>query len=175
MGVNYKTVESWISILETTYIVFRLQPYYENYGKRTIKSSKIYFYDTGLLCYLLGFDGEKEMMSHYALENLFENMIVADVKKQLLNHRSSSQLYFWSDSEHNEVDLLIKNGDQLYPVEIKAGRTFNSDYIKGIKVWNSARGREELGHVIYTGENLETRSVRLLNWKSVSDLTKYLV
>lgn len=174
VGVTYKTIKSWISILESTYIAFRLQPYYKNFGKRIIKSSKIYFYDTGLVCYLLGIDSEKELKTHSAIGNIFENMIVADIKKQLFNSRSSSQLYFWRDSEKNEIDLLIKNGDTLYPIEIKLGSSFNSDYLKGIKLWGKIQEDTEKSFLIYRGEEDTVINTEMKNWKSLPELGRLL-
>jgi uncharacterized protein len=174
VGVTYKTIDSWISLLESTYIVFRLQPYYENYGKRVIKSPKIYFYDTGLVCYLLGIDSEKELSTHSAVGSIFENMIVVDVKKQIFNTRSSSHLYFWRDSDKNEIDLLIKNGDRLHPIEIKLGSSFNSDYLKGIKVWNNLQKKQENSYVIFRGNSDKVLNTNMIPWERVSDLEKLL-
>ena len=174
VGVTYKTIESWISILESTYIVFRLQPYYENFGKRIIKSPKVYFYDTGLVCYLLGIDTLKELQTHPLGGNLFENMIIADIKKQMFNKRSSSQAYFWRDSDKNEIDLLIKNSDKLIPIEIKLGSSFNSDYLKGIKVWNSLLGKNSTSYVVYTGGKDKVIETEMLNWKDAVTFAELL-
>lgn len=171
VGVTYKTIESWISLLEATYIAFRLQPYYKNFGKRIIKSPKVYFYDTGLLCYLLGIDSVKELSTHSAIGAIYENLIVTDFKKQLFNTRSSSKLYFWRDSEKNEIDLLIKNADILYPIEIKAGSSFNSDYLKGIKVWDSLHQEKSLSHIVYNGENDKISNTKLINWVEINEFT----
>lgn len=170
VGVSYKTIESWISILESTYIAFSLQPYYENFGKRIIKSPKIYFYDTGLLCYLLGIDSVKELSTHPIIGGIFENLIIADIRKQLFNNRSSSQLYFWRDSAKNEIDLLIKNGSKFYPIEIKAGASFNTDYLKGIKIWNDLKKEKSQSYLIYNGENDKVADTNMLNWKSVTKI-----
>lgn len=170
VGVTHKTIESWVSLLESTYIAFKLQPYHENFGKRVIKSSKLYFYDTGLLCYLLGIDSVKELRTHSLIGNIFENMIVADAKKQVFNQRSSSQLYFWRDSENNEVDLLIKNADKLYPIEIKAGSSFSSDYLKGIKIWDKLQNKQSESYVVYTGDNDLVIGTKVLGWKAAKDL-----
>lgn len=174
IGVNYKTVESWISILEATYIVFRLEPYFKNYSKRVIKSPKIYFYDTGLLCYLLGLKSPTELQAYFGLGNIFENMIIADVKKQLFNTRSISTLYFWRNSNKNEVDLIINNGNTRIPIEIKAGSTFNSNYLKGIKVWNSLQENRSESILIYTGQEASISTTRFINWHNISIISNMI-
>jgi predicted AAA+ superfamily ATPase len=107
VGVDVKTIERWISLLEASYLIFQLHPYYENYGKRFIKSPKIYFTDTGLACRLLGIDTVEKLESHYLIGNLFENMIVVDLLKEITNTYDSGQLYFFRDSNQNEVDVII--------------------------------------------------------------------
>lgn len=170
VGVTYKTIDAWLSILESTYIAFRLEPYHENFGKRIIKSPKVYFYDTGLLCHLLGIDTSLELSTHSAIGALFETMVVADIKKQLFNTRSSSNLYFWRDSERNEVDLIIDTGGAKTVVEIKVGSTFSSDYLKGIRVWNGLQSVADTSYVVYTGEHQLAGQTRLLPWQSISEL-----
>lgn len=172
VGVDYKTIDSWISILEATYIAFRLQPYYENFGKRVIKSPKLYFYDTGLLCYLLGVDSIAELKTHYAIGNIFENLVVSELSKQIKNSKSSSQLYFWRDSDANEIDILIKNGQDLYPVEVKLGSSFSTDYLKGINVWDKVNEQESKSKIIYTGDDMKVRSTDFLNWQNLDELKK---
>jgi hypothetical protein len=174
VGVNYKTIDSWISLLEATYIAFRLEPYYENFGKRVIKSPKVYFYDTGLVCYLLGIDSSRELSTHSAIGNIFENMVVADVKKQIFNTRSSSKLYFWRDSEKNEIDLLIKNGNVLHPVELKSGSSFSTDYLKGIKVWETAAKSATKSYVVFAGEETTVLNTKFVNWLQVPSIGRLL-
>ncbi len=175
VGVDYKTIDSWISILEATYIAFRLHPYFENYGKRVIKSPKLYFYDTGLLCYLLGIDSTNELKTHYALGNIFENLVVSELLKQIKNSKSSSQLYFWRDREGNEVDIIIKNGQKLYPIEVKAGSSFSSDYLKGINIWNKFRQHESAGSIIYTGEQMKVKNTQFTNWQDMETFKKLIL
>jgi len=105
---------------------------------------------------------------------LFENMIIADIKKQMFNKRSSSQAYFWRDSDKNEIDLLIKNSDKLIPIEIKLGSSFNSDYLKGIKVWNSLLGKNSTSYVVYTGGKDKVIETEMLNWKDAVTFAELL-
>ncbi len=178
-GITYKTAKEWLSILEATYIVFKLQPYYKNFNKRIIKSPKIYFYDTGLLCYLLGIDTDKELLTHSFVGNIFENMIVADIKKQMFNKRSTSEIFFWRDSNNNEIDLLIKNGTNLYPIEIKLGASFNSDYLKNLKLWHSLQKHPpdpttHNGYIIYTGQQDKVNGIKFINWQNIDLLSRLL-
>jgi predicted AAA+ superfamily ATPase len=174
VGVTYKTIDSWISLLETTYIAFRLQPYYQNLGKRIVKSPKIFFYDVGLVCYLLGIDSTKELSTHSAIGSIFENMIIADVKKQLFNAKATSQVYFWRDSDANEIDLIVKNGEKLFPIEIKLGGTFNTDYLKGIKVWQHASKNMLQSYLVYTGDSDRVLDTELKNWQQTDSFIEII-
>ena len=180
VGVAVNTIESWISILEASYLVFRLQPYYENYGKRYIKSSKIYFTDTGVACRLLGLTSGQEVSNHYLIGGLFENFIIVELKKHILNHSKSGRLYFFRDSNGNEVDVLIDCGSTQIPVEIKSAATFSTEFLKGLAYWQKLRHDQPhtkqalQGFVIYNGANAhKTHQYELLNWnhlKSIFDL-----
>lgn len=132
VGVSYKTIQHWISILEASFVVFRLPPFYKNFNKRLIKSPKIYFYDTGLACHLLGIRSESDLMLHFARGELFENMVILEVMKYFLNSGDFRQLYFWKDSNKNEVDLLFEDQNSVFAVEIKSAQTFNSDFFKSL-------------------------------------------
>ncbi len=129
VGVEVKTIQSWISVLEASYIVFKLQPYYENFGKRLIKSSKIYFYDVGLATYLLGIRKVEELKQHFAYGSLFENLVIGEKLKQIENRRLHERLYFWRDRHGTEVDLVVDRGLEKVLVEIKASRTFKPEML----------------------------------------------
>lgn len=171
VGVSSKTVEDWISILEASYIVFRHQPYFSNIGKRLIKSPKIYFYDTGILCHLLGISDEKTLESHYAVGSIFENLVIADLIKDLKNMGSMAKTFFYRDSNGNEVDLLIQRGEKFIPVEIKLSSTFSSDFLKGVQYWKKLIKGGGSGWVIYTGDSMKVGNDRLINW---SEMDKYI-
>lgn len=166
-GVSYKTIDSWLSVLEASYIIFRLQPYYKNFGKRLIKSPKVYFYDTGLLCYLLGLDSLKELQNHYALGSIFENLIIVDVFKKIQNTRSSNKLYFWHDNNRNEVDLIIDKGNKKEGVEIKIASTYSKDVLGGLKFWSNLSHQGQIeSSLVYTGETSQKlQTINLLNWR----------
>lgn len=168
IGVNHKTIESWLSILEASYIIFRLQPYFENFGKRAIKSAKLYFYDTGLLCYLLGIDSTSELSRHFAVGHIFENLIIAEKLKQIANNRSTNKLYFWRDNNGHEVDLIVDEGTTLKGMEIKLSQTFNTSLIKGLDFWQTLKTQKnQETYLIYTGEfEQNIKNHKLLNWKN---------
>ena len=132
-GISHTTARKWLTLLEASYIVFLLQPYYRNISKRLVKSPKIYFYDVGLAAYLLGIENEKQISRDPLRGNLFENMVISEVLKYRYNQGKRGNLYFYRDSKGNEVDLLLVGGPDLFPIEIKAGMTITRDYFKGLK------------------------------------------
>lgn len=155
LGISYHTVQSWLSVLEASYIVFRLQPYFENFGKRIIKSSKLYFSDIGLACYLLGI----ENISHIERDPLkgkwFENLVILDIYKQLLNLGREPNLYFYRDQSQHEIDLIWQYGRTLIPIEIKYGQTFKTAFTKELQYFKKmVPDRVTHGYVIYTGTSL---------------------
>lgn len=173
-GVSTNTVEQWLSVLEASYIIYRLKPYHANINKRLTKSSKIYFIDTGLACYLLGIGEPREVKTHYLLGGLFENMCIMDIRKQLINTSGiQAELYFYRDSNDKEVDLVVSVGaSRLIPIEIKASGRPASSFIDGIESFKTAlEVKKDIevssGYVIYTGhEEVTIRDIRYLNWAS---------
>lgn len=155
-GVDVKTISAWISVLETSFLVFKLQPYHENHNKRVVKMPKLYFYDTGLAMALLGFENENHLNLHPYRGQIFENMIILEFLKKRFNKGKSNNLYFWRDNVGNEVDLIIADGSTITPVEIKSGQTITNDYFKGIQYWNKI-SKTEGGYVIYGGDTEQKR------------------
>ncbi len=156
-GVDQKTIAAWLSVLETSFIIFRLQPFHKNYNKRIIKMPKLYFYDTGLASSLLGIEDSSQIEFHPFKGNLFENLVILEFLKHRLNSGKSKNLYFWRDSTGNEIDLLLEHGERLVPVEIKSGMTVTSEYFKGIKFWNKLSGNQG-GLIVYGGTESQKRS-----------------
>ncbi len=152
-GINHSTAERWISLLETSFIVYRLRPYYRNFSKRIIKSPKLYFYDTGLLCYLLGIKKPEEIRFSLYRGNIFEDFVISEVIKSAYNRKEDPGVYFFRDSSGNEIDLIIEDGQKLIPVEIKSAETFNTEFIKGLNYWKKLTGDEQgEKFVIYGGK-----------------------
>lgn len=151
-GVSKPTIESWLSVLEASYILYRLEPNFNNYNKRIVKTPKLYFYDTGLACSLLGITSAEQLDTHFLRGGLFENMVVNQFIKQSLNDGVQPDLTFWRDSTGLEVDLIRTNGLAQSAYEIKSGSTFHPDYFKGLQKWSALSGAspENLA-VIYGG------------------------
>lgn len=159
VGISHTTARGWLTILEASYIVFLLQPWYSNIGKRLIKSPKLYFYDVGLASFLLGLETSAHVSRDPLRGNLFENLVVIEALKYRLNRGKRSNLSFYRDSSGNEVDLLIEIGPDIFPVEIKAGATISGDFFKGLK--NFSKIKPELpwgGGVVYGGAESQIRS-----------------
>ena len=156
-GVDNKTIASWLSVLETSFIVFRLQPYHKNYNKRIVKMPKLYFYDTGLASALLGIENKEQLSLHPFRGALFENMVVLEFLKNRFNHGKTNNLFFWRDNVGTEIDLLIENAERLVPVEIKSGQTITDAYFKSLTTWCKISGIDT-GYVIYAGNQTQKRS-----------------
>ena len=131
-GVSHTTAKNWLSILEASYILFFLQPYHRNVSKRLVKSPKLYFYDVGLAAFLLGIENAKQLSRDPLRGSLFENLVIAEALKYRFNQGKRSNLYFYRDNKGNEVDLILTNEPDLFPIEIKAGMTIARDYFKGL-------------------------------------------
>ncbi|MDR3624426.1 MAG: ATP-binding protein [Chlamydiales bacterium] len=156
VGVSAITIKEWVSVLEATYILVRLEPYFENFGKRLIKSPKIYFVDTGLACYLLGIDTKEQLVKDSFYGNLFENWVVMELMKASYNQAMDPRLYFYRDVSGREVDLLLQKGRHLVPIEIKSSQTFSSSFLEGLKYFHEQTPqRAEGGALIYAGKQAQ--------------------
>lgn len=153
VGVSSHTVNHWLSILEASYLVYRLAPFYENIGKRLIKSPKLYFTDVGLAVYLLGIENTAQIARDPLRGNLFENMVLMELVKARTNRGLDPRLFFYRDSNDNEVDALFQDGRMYRPIEIKSAMTFQGEFTKGIDVFNKAYSQgASKGYVIYGGD-----------------------
>ena len=165
-SITVPTAKSWLSILQASYICFTLKPHASNFRKRIVKTPKLYFYDVGLACRLLGIQEESQIRTHPLRGNLFENMIVADVLKHRFNQGVDPQLFFWRDKSGLEIDLLVEQGNLLRPIEIKSGETFNSSWLKNLNAWSLlAKSQSTQPTICYGGSWSGTRSnVHVQNW-----------
>lgn len=158
-GVSHATARAWIDLLQTSFIVHLLPPWFTNTGKRLIKTPKLYFHDVGLASWLLGLRAPEQVRRDPLWGNLFENFIVMEALKDRLNAGESGEMYFYRDSEGNEVDLLLPVGSQLHAIEIKAGATINPDYFKGLRTFAAHHPRAVAGGgVIFGGDVGQARS-----------------
>jgi len=170
VGVSVTTVSSWISILEASFIIFMLEPYYENFGKRLIKSPKLYFYDTGLASYLLGIERLEQLSRDPLRGGLFENLAIIELLKKRFNAGLDHNLFFYRDSNGNEVDVLYKKADAFKAFEIKSAETYSVDFNKGIDVVQKVlKNRLEKSYVVYAGKaEKELKNIKLINVKNIS-------
>ncbi len=157
-GIDAKTVQSWMHILQASYIIYLLRPYFNNYNKRVIKAPKLYFYDTGIACCLLGIQNQNQVNTHALKGSLFENMVIIDLLKQRLNSGLQDNLYYWRDKTGNELDVLLDNLT-LTAIEIKAGATISSDYQNGLLYFKNLASNQKIKTVLcYTGKTAQERS-----------------
>lgn len=172
VGVSVHTINHWLSILEASYIIFRLPPYFENFGKRIIKSPKLYFTDVGLAIYLLDIENVSQLKRDPLRGNLFENFVILELMKYRLNRGKDPNLYYYRDSHKNEVDIIIKSGNELIPVEIKSSETFSTTFLKTLKLFKNIAGdRVRKGYVIYAGSQEQgIGDFALLNYRNLSAL-----
>ncbi len=167
VGVTVPTIQSWFSVLEQSYLVFRLPPFYKNFGKRLIKSPKLYFYDTGLLCYLLSMQSEKDVVNYYQLGALFENLIIAERMKRAHHDGKEARLYFYRDSNQLEADLLEETASGLALTEIKANRTYRDNLLSNLHKIEKIAGQPVQKQLVFGGdEGFEVKDVRVFPWHS---------
>lgn len=159
-SIDTRTAKSWLSLLETSYIIFLLGPYYKNFNKRLIKSPKIYFYDSGLLCSLLAIESIEELKTHYARGSIFESMIISEFAKYFYNQNRNPRLYFWRDHRGEEIDCLIDRASYLFPVEIKSSMTIQNNFFTNIARFSEIGGElVKRSFVVYAGEEKQSRTV----------------
>ncbi len=168
-GVSVPTIKEWLSILEASYIVFKLQPFHANISKRLVKTPKIYFYDTGILCFLLGIENAKQLETHPLRGAIFENLVITEFVKSRLNEGKMPNFYFYRDSRGSEIDLVQTVANELYFYEIKSSQTFNAKFFDNIKsVSNIFGDRVTKSAVIYDGkETIKSEVNGLFNYRNL--------
>jgi hypothetical protein len=165
-GISHVTAREWLSVLEASYIVRLLQPYHANFGKRLVKTPKLYFIDTGLAAWLLGVRDAESMATHAMRGALFESWVIAEILKHEFNGGAVPELWFWRDSNGQEVDLLLPAGQWLQPVEIKSGSTFSMDWLVPGKRWAALVGDTALPPMVVFGgrSGFELHGSRVVGW-----------
>lgn len=174
-GVDVKTIASWIGVLESSFVIYRLQPHHRNFNKRVVKMPKLYFYDTGLAASLLGIQQAKQFPFHPQTGALFENFILSEMIKARYNKGKAGNLFFWRDNTGHEIDVLIESGNELYPVEIKSGQTITSEFYKGLNFWEKITEKKG-GTVVYAGSEYQKRSgdIQAIPWNKVDEMDALL-
>lgn len=169
-GITHNTAKAWIAVLEASYVLFLLRPHHANFNKRLVKTPKLYFYDTGLACWLLGLQHHQQVGTHPLRGALFETLIISELAKRRLNAGERPELYFWRDSNGNEVDVIMDTGSHLVPIEIKSGVTVAKDFFSGLKRWHQLAG-EQAGRqlLVYGGEeSYRQNNIEVVGWKELA-------
>jgi predicted AAA+ superfamily ATPase len=174
-GITPNTVKKWLSALETSYVIYRLQPHHKNFNKRLTKQSKLYFYDTGLACNLLQISSAEQLETHYLKGGLFENFVITELIKSRTNQGKQHALYFWRNHKGKEVDCIKDHGDQVTAIEIKSGATFSRNYFDNLKYYSSlSKDFVNQKFVVYTGDqSLSTTDGDLINWRKINTLNDF--
>jgi len=164
-GITHNTARAWISVLESSYVVFQLPPYHRNYGKRLVKSPKLYFHDSGLAAHLLGIRSPEQLAIHAMRGPLFETWVVSEMTRWCFNRGIPPDFFFWRDSAGHEVDLLVEHGVRLIPLEIKSGETVTDDSLTSLRYWLKVTSSKESGVLAYGGTSSHRRSgVHVVGW-----------
>jgi predicted AAA+ superfamily ATPase len=167
-GISQPTANAWMNLLEASFIVKRIAPYHRNFGKRLVKTSKLYFLDTGLCAWLLGITSERDMQSHYARGALFETWAVTEALKWRAVQGNTQPLYFWRDNIGNEVDLLLEQDGGITLVEVKSGQTFQPDWLQNLKTVQRHTAQPTRNAVLYGGDISANRTdAELVGWRDV--------
>ncbi|MFC1858027.1 ATP-binding protein [Thermodesulfobacteriota bacterium] len=169
-GITHNTAKAWISTLEASYILFLLRPHHANFRKRLVKTPKLYFYDTGLLCWLLGIQEAGQLATHPLRGSIFETFIVSELMKARFNHMKNTGFYFWRDSNGNEIDLIADSGGKLMPIEIKSGQTLNRDFFSGLERWMALAGDQAFAPTLVYGgtETMSRKETRVFSWRTAA-------
>lgn len=167
IGVSSHTIKEWLSILEASFIIVRLQPYFENFGKRIIKSPKLFFTDVGFATYLLGIENAMQVSRDPLRGHLVENLVLLELMKWRLNHGLDPQLYYYRDLQKNEIDVIFKDGHHLIPIEIKSSKTFHSDFLSKLRFFQDLAGEKVMkGYLIYAGDQEQkVGAINVLNYR----------
>lgn len=176
-GIDINTVKSWLSVLEASYIIFRVQPHYKHFRKRLTKSSKLYFYDIGLVSYLLGITKPEHVTSHPQKGLLFENFIICEFIKNCYNNVKDNNIYFFRDHVGNEIDMILDYGNQFYSVEIKSAKTISNDFFKGLNFYKELAGKtNQRQFIVYAGEeSYKMKGVEIYSYKDLANLFSELI
>ncbi len=168
-GISPNTAKAWISILEASYILYRLQPHHKNFNKRLVKQPKLYFYDTGLACSLMGIRSEGQINTHFMKGALFENLIINEFIKKNFNDGIRQFPSFWKDNHDREMDCLLEKGEEIIPIEMKSGKTMDNSFFDNLKFWYKiTKTQTDSGFVVYGGEkSYQTSMGTYVSWSDL--------
>lgn len=168
-GLSHNTIKEWISLLETSFIVYTVYPYYKNYNKRVIKTPKIYFSDIGVLCSLLGLSSANDYKNHFLKGEIFENFIINEIRKLYFNKGINKDFYFWRDKTGHEIDLLLEEGNHNQLIEIKSAMTYNPDFIKNINYFKKLSLAKDIAFIVNSSDESQKRTdFTIVSWKEIN-------
>jgi len=168
LGMDLKTVQSWISVLEQSFLIFLLKSYHKNYNKVIVKRPKLYFYDPGIVCSLLGITSREVLQLHPLKGAVFETMAVSEFVKNVSALSEKPGLFYWRDKTGREIDLIIEKAGHSIPVEIKSGKTLQNSFLKNLIYWQKLTGNKK-SYLVYSGEQEQKRTneIEVINWKNI--------
>ncbi len=171
-GITHNTAKAWISVLEASYIIFLLRPHHANFKKRLVKMPKLYFYDAGLASWLIGIRSADQLETHPLRGNIFEAFIISELVKSRFNQGEKADLFFWRDSNGNEVDIIAEQAGKLMPLEIKSGKTLTADSTKGLKKYISLAIESAISPtLIYGGsDNYKKQDIQIRSWRESGNI-----
>ncbi len=177
-GISVNTAKGWLSLLEASFVIYFLKPYYRNFNKRIVKAPKLYFYDTGIVSSLLGISDKNVLRNHYAYGSLFENLIISEILKAQIHSGKRPSVFYWRESNGTEIDCIIDNGNnQITALEIKAGETFSQSFANNLLKFNVESSFDKVRKIIlYSGKD-ETRisKIRVASWNNFGKLLKQII
>lgn len=170
-GIAVNTAKAWLSLLESSYVIYLLQPYHNNFNKRIIKSPKLYFYDTGVASSLLRITGPEMLSTHYLYGALFENLVISEIIKWQVHAGKRPSVYYWRESNGSEIDCIIESANGIIAIEIKAGMTFTADFLRNLKLFPSEEKKKRIRKMlIYGGTDESTISgIEIISWNKFVD------
>lgn len=173
-GIARQTANEWLSILEASFLIYLLPSFHKNFSKRAIKSPKLYFYDSGLVCALLKIENPEQLKTHYLKGAIFEGYVITEFIKQRYNLGLEPHVYYWREKHGNEIDCIIEEASRLLSIEIKSGKTINHDFFKGLAYWQDLTGTApESSFLIYGGTDSQKRKyAKALGWNKIGDLSQ---
>ena len=172
IGVDQKTIRNWLNVLEASFIAYRLQPHHRNFRKRLVKAPKLYFYDTGLACRLLGIEASEQLVGHPMRSALFESWVLGELMKMQGAKGKGDNFFFWRNHIGQEIDVLIEREKKLLPLEIKSGATLSSDWFNALNAWvKLAEDVAGKAYLVYGGtEKQKRQGIHVIPWQSIHSL-----
>jgi uncharacterized protein len=172
-GIARQTVAEWLSVLEASFLIYFLPPFYKNFNKRLIKSPKLYFYDSGLVCSLLKIESSEQLKKHYLKGAIFEGYVITEVIKQRYNSGKEPHVYYWREKHGNEIDCIIEHANKNLAIEIKSSRTIDDDFFKGLVYWQKLSGNTPSDcYLVHGGDQGQQRKrAKVLPWDKLGDIS----